>query len=331
MTSEFRRFLTVSMALSVAALASVSGAADDTNVDTTHLGRSSVYGNLKNSSLEAISTSDRLLNLLSTEDKKTHRRVPNLEASFAPTQYWTMLEHGERVECLDCVPFVSKLLYSSNPKSREISAWWLRRRIFGVFGKGEVYEQTVTTATDQKASELSRAYAVNALGEFLENAGIEPVSQALASDSSPKVRLAAVNALIRLNSQGKLDDGAEQYPLATALSDENEEVRLAALNAATHINVFSHLDRVATLISDTSPLVRRRAAQTLGTFKNADAVVPLIAITSPVNEPDAGVRAAAVWALGQIADSQALDAVLAAQNDSDSAVRDAANIASLRL
>jgi hypothetical protein len=328
MTSKFR-FLTASIALSVAALVSVSSAADAP--DTTHLGRSSVYGNLKNSSLEAISTSKNILNLLSVEDTKSGKRVAIPEASFAPTAYWTMLEHGERVECLDCVPFVSKLIYSSNPKSREISAWWLRRRIFGVFGKGEVYEQTINTVTNPKASELSRAYAANALGEFLDGAGIEPVSQALINDASPVVRLAATNALIRLNSQGKIGDKGEEYPLASALSDENDEVRLAALNGVTHINVFSNVDRVVTLISDSSPLVRRRAAQTLGTLKSGDAVVGLIALTSTANEPDAGVRAAAVWALGQIADVQALDAVLAAQNDTDSAVRDAARIAARRL
>ncbi|HYQ43034.1 MAG TPA: HEAT repeat domain-containing protein [Polyangiaceae bacterium] len=317
MTHKFRRFLTASIALSVAVLGSVSSAADAP--DTTHTGRATVYGNLKNASLEAVSTRASMLSLIKAPD------------SAAPTAIWTMLEHGERVECLDCVPYVSRLLYNSNPKTREISAWWLRRRIFGVFGKGEVYEQTVNTVNDPKASELSRAYAANALGEFLEQTGIEPVSRALLSDSSSMVRLAAANALIRLNSQGTKGDSAEEFPLATALSDKDEEVRLAALNAATHINVFSDVDRVAPLISDPSPLVRRRAAQTLGTLKTRDAVVALIAITTPANEPDAGVRAAAVWALGQIADSQALDAVMAAENDSDSSVRDAAKIASLRL
>jgi len=311
MTHKFRRFLTASIALSVAVLASVSSAADAT--DTTHTGRATVYGNLKNASLEAVSTPKSMLSLIKAPD------------SAAPTAIWTMLEHGERVECLDCVPYVSRLLYNGNPKTREISAWWLRRRIFGVFGKGEGYEQTVNTVSDPKATELSRAYAANALGEFLEGAGIEPVSQALVNDESPMVRLAAANALIRLNNQGPNSE------LSSALSDEDEEVRLAALNAATHINVFSNVDRVANLISDPSPMVRRRAAQTLGTLKTRDAVVALIAITTIANEPDAGVRAAAVWALGQIADSQALDAVLAAKDDSDSGVRNAANIASLRL
>lgn len=323
MTSKFRRFLSASVALSAAALASVSSAAD-APPDLTHLGRASVYGNLNNSSLEAISTSKQMLDLLAHKDKNG-KIVANGEASFAPTQFWTMLEHGERVECLDCVPYVSNMLFASNPKSREISAWWLRRRIFGVFGKGEVYEKTINTVSDPKASELSRTYAANALGEFLEGAGIAPVSQALLNDSSPMVRLAAANALIRLNNQGPNSE------LSTALSDEDEAVRLAALNGVTHINVFSNVDRVVSLISDPSPLVRRRAAQALGTLKSGDAVMGLIALTSVDNEPNASVRAAAVWALGQIADTQALEAVLLAANDSDASVRDAARFAARRL
>ncbi len=311
MNSNYRRFLSASITLAAAALVSVSSAADAP--DLTHPGRSSVYGNLSNSSLEAVSTPDAIMALV---------QAPN---SAAPTAIWTMLEHGERVECLSCIPYVGQMLYNSNAKTREISAWWLRRRIFGVFGKGEVYEQTINAVSDQSKPELTRAYAASALGEFLEGAGIPPVATALVSDSSPVVRLAAANALIRLNNQGPNTE------LATALTDKDEQVRLAALNGVTHINVFSKVDQVANLISDASPLVRRRAAQTLGTLKSADAVVGLIAITSPDTESDAGVRAAAVWALGQIADPAARDAVLAAQNDADSGVRDAANVASRHL
>jgi vesicle coat complex subunit len=316
MTMQFRRFLSISLALSAAALVLVSSASVASGApsapDATHIGRSSVYGNLSNGSLEAVSTPDAILSLVKAPD------------SAAPTAIWTMLEHGERVECLTCIPYVSKMLYASNPKTREISAWWLRRRIFGVFGKGEVYEQTVNAVNDQSKSAQSRAYAANALGEFLEGAGIQPVSDALAKDTSPTVRLAAANALIRLNNQGPNSE------LSTALSDTDEAVRLAALNGVTHINVFSNVDRVVKLISDPSALVRRRVAQTLGTLKNGDSVMGLIALTSE-GESDAGVRAAAVWALGQIGDSQAKDAVSAAQNDSDSSVRDAARFALRRL
>jgi HEAT repeat protein len=311
MTKNYRRLVSASAALAAAALVSVSAAAD--TPDYTHPGRSSVYNNLSTNSLEAVSTPDAILALVQAPD------------SAAPTAIWTMLEHGERVECLSCIPYVSKMLYSSNAKTREISAWWLRRRIFGVFGPGEAYQQTITAVSDQSQSELTRSYAASALGEFLEGAGIAPVATALVNDGSATVRLAAANALTRLNNEGP---NAE---LATALNDPDEGVRLAALNGVTHINVFSKVDQVVGLISDPSALVRRRAAQTLGTLKSADAVVGLIAITSPGTEADPGVRAAAVWALGQIADPAARGAVSAAANDTDSGVQNAANIALLRL
>jgi HEAT repeat protein len=311
MKTKYSRFLSASVALSVAALVSASNAAEPPT--NTHAGRATSYDNLSNESLEAVSTPAAILSLV---------QAP---ASAAPTAIWTMLEHGERVECLDCIPYVAQMLYDGNAKTREISAWWLRRRIFGVFGPGQVYSQTVSAVTDQSQSEATRADAASALGEFLEGAGIAPVATALSTDSSATVRLAAANALIRLNNQGP---NAE---LGGALTDADESVRLAALNGATHINVFSAVDKVAGLLSDSSAAVRRRAAATLGTMKVSDAVVGLIAVTSPVNEPDAGVRAAAVWSLGQLADSQARAAVLAAANDSDSSVRDAANIALFRL
>jgi len=314
MNRNFSRFLSSSIAVSIAALVSISSAADP---DNTHAGRSSSYTNLTNESLEAVSTPDAILTM-----SKSLVEFPN---SVAPTAMWTMLEHGERVECLDCIPYVSKLLYASSPKTREISAWWLRRRIFGVFGPGEVYQQTLNAVTDQSQSEATRAFAAAALGEFLDGGGIVPVATALSKDSSPMVRLAAANALVRLNNQGPNQE------LAAALTDGDEQVRLAALNGATRVNVFTGVDKLAGMISDPSAAMRRRAAETLGTMKLADAVVGLIAITTAQAEPDAGVRAAAVWALGQIADPQARDAVSAALNDTDSGVRDAARISLFRL
>ncbi len=84
-------------------------------------------------------------------------------------------------------------------------------------------------------------------------------------------------------------------------------------------------------MGDSSPLVRKRAAEVLGTFRAKDAVVSLIAITDPATEPDPAVRAAAVSALGKIADPAAKDAVKAALNDPNGFVRDAATFASRRL
>ena len=66
-------------------------------------------------------------------------------SSGAPTDIWQTLEHGEAVQCMNCIGAVAPLLYDPlNAKNREIAAWWLRKRVFGVFGPGEVYEQTST-------------------------------------------------------------------------------------------------------------------------------------------------------------------------------------------
>jgi HEAT repeat protein len=271
-------------------------------------GRAEIYKQLAPESLETVSTRAEIAGL----------SAPNI----APTRIWKVLEHGEKLECLACVPIVSKLLYNSNAKTREISAWWLRRRIFGVFGPGQVYEQTLNTLANKNETESHRVYAANALGEFLYGGGVLALSKAVVGDDSAAVRTAAVAGLERLNSSG---DNAE---LGAALADAEADVKLAALHAATRINSFTDVASVVRLISDESSLVRRRAAETLGVMKAADAVAGLIALASPDQESDAAVRAAAVWALGQIGDPAARDVILQAEHDVDPSVQSAANISS---
>jgi hypothetical protein len=301
--TKLSSLLKSTVALGVLLLASGASAAEP-NVTT---GRAQVYKQLDAKSLEAISTPDEIKGLL----------APNI----APTRIWKVLEHGEKLECLACVPVVSKLLYNSNVKTREISAWWLRRRIFGVFGPGQVYQQTLETLANPEMDESKRIYAANALGEFLSLSGVPALSKAVTSDSSALVRVAAVAGLERLNSSGVAGE------LTLALGDNDEQVRLTALHATTRINSFQDVDAVVALIGDSSSLVRRRAAESLGVMKSEDAVAGLIELASADQESDAGVRAAAVWALGQIGSSEARDAILAAQDDSDPSVRSAATVA----
>jgi HEAT repeat protein len=275
-----------------------------------HAGRAAVYQQLPEGSLEQLSTPERMVTIT--------------KGNVAPTEIWRVLEHGEKVECLDCIPDVAKLLYDTNAKTREISAWWLRRRIFGVFGQGQVYSQVLGTLT-KGSTDTVRSYAAEALGEFLIADGIAPVATAAVSDSSSLVRRSAVRALERLNNEGPAAE------LATAIADTEPEVRLAALNASIHINVFSRVDAVVARLSDDSPDVRRRAADVLGTMRAADAVVGLMGLSDPAQESDPRVRTAAVGALGRIGDSSARDAVEAALGDSDPLVQSVAKIALRRL
>lgn len=273
-------------------------------------GRAAVYQQLLDNSLEHVTPPDRINDVAL--------------GNSAPTELWQVLEHGEKVECLGCIPAVSNLLYNSNAKTREIAAWWLRRRIFGVFGPGQVYSQLLDTVKND-ASETRRAFAADALGEFLLADGVGPVATAATTDSSVLVRTSAVHALERLNNEGPAAE------LATALSDQAPEVRLAALHAAVRINVFSRPDAVAALLSDGVADVRRSAAEVLGTLHATDAVVGLIALTDPTQESDPMVRTSAVGALGKIGDSSAREAVEAALSDEDPLVQSVAQIALRRL
>src|SRR5262245_8891928 len=149
-------------------------------------GTQAVYGNIAPDQIEHLSTGDR---------------IKSAAASGSMMAIWETLEHGERVECIDCIPSVEPLIYDPTPRTREIAAWWLRRRVSGVWGPGQVYERTrQTLANDTNATR--RAYAAEALGEFLASPGIDAVSAAITKDSDPNVRAAAAKALGRLNSEG---------------------------------------------------------------------------------------------------------------------------------
>src|SRR6185436_3660618 len=310
---QYRPLLRAAFTCLAALAASPSGQAQDSSSEASlearnTSGRATVYRQMAPSSLETLTTPERLRNVA--------------KGGFAPTEIWRALEHGEKVECLDCIAPVSKLLYDDNAKTREISAWWLRRRIFGVFGPGQVYSRTIATLDDPGKSEKQRAYAAEALGEFLAAAGTAHVAQAIVADPSPLVRLSAVHALQRMNSAGPNSE------LSVALRDPDEQVRIAALHASTRINAFNDIAEIMPLLDDPSSAVRTRALEALGTLKAGDAVVGISAKLSPANEPSATVRAAAASALGEIGDRALRQAVQdARENDPDHFVRDAATVA----
>jgi HEAT repeat protein len=291
-----------------AAFTSADAQSAPRQVTPSGTGFQSVYGQLPPDQVEFLSTPDS---------------IKNAVAGGAPSLVWEVLEHGERVECLDCIPAVAPLLYDTNSRTREIAAWWLRRRILGVFGPGEVYEQTLNTlATD--SNPVRRSYAAYALGEFFATPGVAACAAALAGDTDARVRAAAASALGRLNSDG-------QGALGTALaSDADSGVKLAALQSATRINSFSGLANVAALTMDGSAAVRRRAVEVLDALDAKDSVAAVAAAAQ--NDSDATVRAEAAHALGTFGDSSARTVLeTLASSDPDTFVKDQAQFALLRL
>jgi len=295
------------VATTVLACASLVSSGDATADSTTNVaGTQRIYGAIPPDQIEHVSTSDR---------------IKSVASNGSMMAIWETLEHGERVECLDCIPAIEPLLYDANPRTREIAAWWLRRRVFGVFGKGQVYERTVQTLqTDPDP--VRRMYAASALGEFLTLPGITACAAAVAHDADPNVRAAAATALGRLN-----DDGGGA--LSKALGDGDARVKLAALRSAGRINAFKDVPAVTRLAADSDVLVRRSAAELIGMLRAPEGFDSLAALAKDV---DPNVRNAACHSLGALHDPRARTVLedLAA-NDADRFVRDQAQIALRRL
>jgi hypothetical protein len=289
-----------------AVLATDAGAAPR-QVTPAGSGFTGVYGAIPADQAEFLSTPDA---------------IKSAAVSGAPTLIWETLEHGESIECLDCISVVAPLLYDANNKNREIAAWWLRRRMFGVFGPGEVYQQTIQTLQSDP-SPTRRAYAASALGEFFLAAGIPVVATALATDGDAGVRASAALALGRLNNDG---NGA----LAKALSDTDSSVKLAILASAAKINVFSGVSSVAALTTDASSDVRRATVEALEALHASDSVAAVAALAQ--KDTDARVRAVACHALGAFGDAAAGPVLTTiSQSDSNGLVRDMARIALLEI
>lgn len=290
----------------VAVTTTMSGS--DARSDTWNgVGLSALHTNLSADQAEFLSSPDRII---------------SVTTSNSPSLIWETLEHGERVECLQCIPPVANLMYDEHQETREIAAWWLRRRIFGVFGSGQVYEQTLGVLKNDPNAQ-KRAYAAYAIGEFLDSAGIQPLADAIANDQSPLVRAAAASALGRMNSAG---NGA----LSKAMLDADQTVRVAAIKSAERVNEFTDEQTAAKLTGDSSSAVRRLGVQLLEDLHAKDTVASVMTLAQ--SDADVDVRIAACHALGVFQDASAQSTLQnIAQNDASTLVRDAATIALRRL
>jgi hypothetical protein len=108
-----------------------------------------------------------------------------------------------------------------DPSTREMAAWWLRRRPFGF---DAVMRETRTVLAGD-ADPARRAAAAAAIGEFMDWHGVQHLATALTTDTDARVRTAAVIGLARINSPRGL-------PLiAAALQDSDRDVVEAALRS----------------------------------------------------------------------------------------------------
>jgi HEAT repeat protein len=254
----------------------------------------------------------------SLEVVATPEAIKDVALRGSPIAVWATLEHGEQLECLDCIAYVEPLLWNKDARVREISAWWLRRRVFGYAEVALKVRKVIESDADPER----RAAAADALGEFMDPGATKYLVKA-ASDSSPIVRAHVMSALRRMNDM----EGVPAVSLG--LADGEVSVRRAALETATKLPGFRDVPAVAKLLSDIDPVVRGRAADALGVFKAKGSAAGLMALA--VSDSSEDVRVNAVNALGELADPIARPTIEKALNDASPRVRDAARVASLKI
>lgn len=233
----------------------------------------------------------------------------NAIRSASPSRLYATLEYGERVECFECIPLLAdKLLSSDHAQTREIAAWWLRRRPFGF---GPIMEKMLNVA-EHDEDPVRRSRAAAALGEFLDPHASATLSKLATEDSDPSVRVAGVHALGRLNT---IHGNAA---LSAALHDSDARVRLAALLQVRKVSFFRDSSSLLQVIADDDAEVRRTAAQLVGELRLSAAVEPLLGVL--ITDESAQVRQAAAIALGRIGGGE----VQSALTDAKSVERDEA-------
>ncbi len=237
----------------------------------------------------------------------TPEAIKDVALRGSPIAIWETLEKGEVGECLDCIAYVEPLLFDKDAHVREISAWWIRRRLFG-------YAEVALRVRGVLASDadpVRRAAAANALGEFMDPGGTKLLVTAIEKDTSPLVRAAAVAGLRRLND---IEGGPG---VTTALGDADPARAPHGRGGRDPDSpASSDVTSVAKLLSDPDLVVRAKAADALGFFKSKGAIAGLSALG--IKDGNEDVRIAAINALGEIGDPAARSILEQAQaNDTE--------------
>jgi len=191
------------------------------------------------------------------------------------------------------------------------------------------YDQQVIGLLDQPDEQV-RAAAVAALGKMGKATGVDPLVRALTGDPSMSVRAAAarsigeLSAVLREPGEDFLTQVAQQ--LVGALADPSPQVRQAVAVGLGQLGWGGAGRTLAdVLATDPDAAVRGLAAHALGQLGSAQWVEALQEALAHDASPS--VRLYAADALGNIGSRRALDGLVAALDDEEVRVQEAAVLA----
>lgn len=240
----------------------------------------------------------------------SHSRIQNAIATGSVDAIIAEIERAERLICSSaCIDTVIELLSDSRYEVREVAAWWFARR---PAQKQEITERSVARLAGSDS--IAVRNAADVLGAFEEPTAIPALATAAArQDISAEARAHVVQAL------GDIGHAAARPALGAAMQDADASVRLAAVDAWLKIRQQDSAAPVVALIADPSLEVRRKATAVVGGLRDASARGALEAQLA--SDQDASVRRNAAWAQGRIGDAASRPALQVATSDASPLVR----------
>ncbi|MDI6757133.1 MAG: HEAT repeat domain-containing protein [Endomicrobiia bacterium] len=146
--------------------------------------------------------------------------------------------------------------------------------------------QAVAEFLKKETDVAAKISAIRAAGELGGQSSVE-ILKKLAADPYAIYRAEAVKALGKINPAGGLS-----AVMTSAVSDEAEGVRIAAMDVAGRLQIKSLMTQVRANLSDTSPIVRRSAAWSLGQMGDSAEIDLLLKAAAADSEDFVRVEAA---------------------------------------
>ena len=250
---------------------------------------------------------------------------PLIKALFSPsneTRYWAAISLGQ-IKDTQAREALIHVLGNGNQSVREASGRALLS-IDGALG----FDSLRALLKDSDSNR--RVGAVEALARTGDERAVQPLIQAL-RDENGKVRAAAAEAL------GEINDSRAIEPLIQALADDDSDVRSRATDALAKMGRPAS-DKLILALENENILIKQGAAEALGEIKETRAIEPLISAFQikemrlvgvnallKINKSSAvepfiqilkdetatdDMRADASWALGEMGDPRAKEALL---------------------
>jgi HEAT repeat protein len=206
---------------------------------------------------------------------------------------------------------VQLLLRAANPHVRESAI-----KIAGYFGYRECADQVVACCRDE--DEGVRRAAIEHVPYFEDERGLDALAAALSNDT-PKVRTAAAGALAYV-------DKAEAIPpLLKAINDPEPWVRYFAARSLGRHRAVESVETLAALVSkEKFNHVRIAALDALGAIGGVRAAAIAAAV---VDSGDPDMTRAAIAALGQMDQPEALEPLIRSSRSPDASIRSSAVLA----